>query len=121
MKIRALAIVTALALPTLALADDDKSKPPPADKTTDKSTDKATDKSMDKTNEKTTNAPTDKAPGKTDKAAKLSDGDMKIVAHLHHVNQMEIDLGKLAQKSGTASVKSYAETLVSDHQSNDKD
>ena len=96
MLIRALAIVSALALPTLAIADD-----------------------QNKTNEKTTNSATDKAPGKAD--AKLSDGDVKIVAHLHHVNQMEIDMGKLAQKSGTPAVKSYAETLVNDHQSNDKD
>jgi len=97
MKIRALAIVAGLALPSLALADNDK------------------------TNEKTTNAPTDKAPGKTDKAAKLSDGDVKIMAHVHHVNQMEMDMGKLAQKSGTAAIKSYAETLVNDHQTNDKE
>jgi len=111
MTIRALAIVTALALPTLAMAGN-QDKTPPADKTTDKT---------DKTNEKTTNAPTDKAPGKTDKAAKLSAGDVKLVAHLHHVNQMEMDMGKLAQKSGTAAVKTYAETLVNDHQTNDKD
>lgn len=95
MRLRALAIVTALALPVTAFAGPDKA--PPADKS-------------DKTNEKT-----------TAKADKLSDGDMRIVAHLHHVNQMEIDLGKLAQKTGTAAVKGYAETLVSDHQSADKD
>ena len=76
MTIRALAIVTALALPALAIADD---QPKPTDKT----------------NEKTTNAP---APVKGDKAAKLSDGDVKIVAHLHHVNQMEIEMGKLARR-----------------------
>jgi putative membrane protein len=69
---------------------------------------------QDKTNEKTTTAQT--AP------TKMVDSDVKIVAHLHHVNQMEIDLGKTAQKaSTTAAVKSYGETLVSDHQSNDKD
>jgi putative membrane protein len=34
---------------------------------------------------------------------------------------MEIDLGKAAQKSGTASVKNYGSTLVTDHQMNDKD
>jgi len=112
MMIRALAIVTALALPTAALAQD---KTPPAAKTP------PADKTTDKTNEKTTNAPTDKTPGKTDKSAKLSDGDVKIMAHLHHVNQMEIDMGKLAQKSGTAAIKSYAEALVNDHQSNDKE
>lgn len=109
MMIRVLAIVTALALPSVALADPDKT--PPADKTTDKAT--------DKTNEKMT----DKAPVKTDKDknAKLADGDVKIMAHLHHVNQMEIDMGKLAQKSGTQAIKGYAETLVNDHTSNDKE
>ena len=77
MMIRVLAIATALALPSVALADPDKAP--------------------DKTNEKMT----DKAPVKTDKDAKLADGDVKIIAHVHHVNQMEIDMGKLAQKSGT--------------------
>lgn len=94
MKIRALAIISALALPTLALADD-----------------------------KTPNDTAVKADSTTkpDANAKLSDGDAKIVAHLHHVNQMEIDLGKAAQKSGTAGVKAYGQTLVTDHQSSDKD
>jgi len=94
MKIRALAIISALALPSVALADDKT----PADTTT-----------------KTDTTKTDSA------SAKLSDGDTKIVAHLHHVNQMEIDLGKAAQKSATASVKTYGQTLVTDHQSADKD
>jgi predicted outer membrane protein len=109
MMIRVLAIVTALALPSVALADPDKA--PPADKTTDKAT--------DKTNEKMT----DKAPVKTDKDKnpKLADGDVKIIAHLHHVNQMEIEMGKLAQKTGTQAVKGYADTLVNDHTSNDKE
>jgi len=34
---------------------------------------------------------------------------------------MEIDLSKVAQKVGTAQVKTYAETIVTDHQSADKD
>jgi len=94
MKLRALAIITAFALPTLAIADD---KTPAADKT---ATDKAT----------------------TEKTGKLSADDLKIISHLHHVNQMEIDLGKTAeQKSTTAGVKSYGKTLVDDHQSADKD
>jgi putative membrane protein len=96
MKLHALAIISALALPGAALADD---KTP-----TDTKTDTKTD------------------TGKTGtSSAKLSDGDTKIVAHLHHVNQMEIDLGKAAQKSGTAGVKTYGQTLVTDHQSSDKD
>src|ERR1044071_9769386 len=95
MMIRVLAIATALALPSVALAGPDKA--PPADKSTDK------------------------APVKTDKNAKIADGDVKIIAHLHHVNQIEIDMGKLAQKSGTQAIKSYAEALVNDHTSNDKE
>jgi len=90
MKIRTLAIIAALALPTLAIADDQTP------------TTKATDKA-------------------TDKAAKLSANDVKIVARLHHVNQMEIELGKLGQKTGSAAVKSYSETLEKDHQSADTD
>jgi len=53
--------------------------------------------------------------------AKLSDADTKIVAHLHHVNQMEITLAKQAQKQGTAHVKDYASTIVTDHQRADRD
>jgi putative membrane protein len=52
---------------------------------------------------------------------KLSDADTKIVAHLHHVNQMEITLAKEAQKQGTARIKDYASTILTDHQSSDKD
>ena len=57
----------------------------------------------------------------TDTGGKLAADDVLIVAHLHHVNQMEIDMGKLAQKSGTATVKGYADALVTDHTSADKD
>jgi putative membrane protein len=57
----------------------------------------------------------------TDTGGKLSADDGKIVSHLHHVNQMEIDMGKLAQKSGTSTVKGYADALVTDHTSADKD
>lgn len=116
MKIRALAFVAALALPTLAIADDKQTPPtPPTDKQQTPPTDKSTeaDKPMDKA--------TEKAPGKPDKSAKLSEGDVKILAHLRHVNQMEIQLGKHAQKNGTQAIKGYAETLVQDHQSADKD
>jgi putative membrane protein len=57
----------------------------------------------------------------TDTATKLTADETKTVAHLHHVNQMEIDMGKLAQKTSSAGVKSYGETLVTDHTSADKD
>lgn len=52
---------------------------------------------------------------------KLSDADTKIVAHLHHVNQMELSLAKQAQKQGTSHVKDYAGTIITDHQSADRD
>ena len=95
MKIRAFALIAALAIPTVALADTPKNNPN-YDKTTD-DPNKTTDK--DKT--------------------KLSDADMAILAHLHHVNLMEIDIGKLAQTKGTAPVKRYGEMLVKDHQQAD--
>ena len=116
MKLRALAIVTALAAPALAAADDQTPNQP--GKPTDPSS--PTDKTADPSSPSDKPTDTDKSNPPT-KDAKLGDGDVKIIAHLHHVNQMEIDLGKAAQKSGTASVKSYAETLVKDHQSSDQD
>jgi putative membrane protein len=111
MKIRALAIVSALALPMVAVADQPAPPAPP-----DQSTNKPMEQPADKTADKPVNQ-----PGKPAKGAKLSEGDVKIVAHLHHVNRMEIDLGKVAQKSGTATVKAYGETLERDHMSADKD
>lgn len=107
-NLRVLAVVSALALPSLALAQEAAPPmPPKSSPTTD------TTRPGDPIKPST-----DRAPGKT---AKLSDADIKVVAHLHHVNQMEIELGKLAQKNGTASVKSYGATLVTDHQSADQD
>ena len=91
MKFHALAFIAALGLPALASADDKTS-------TTNKSTDKTTEK--------------------TDK---LTADEVKIVAHLHHVNQLEIDVGKIAQKNATAQVKSYGDTLEKDHKSADAD
>jgi len=104
MKIRMLAITAALglALPTLALADTTPSKT--ADKTV-----------------KGDNKMSDKTSGDKTSGEKMSADDTKIISHLHHVNQMEIDLGKWAQKSGTAGVKTYGESLVTDHTSSDKD
>jgi uncharacterized protein (DUF305 family) len=61
--------------------------------------------------------PTTPAPAQ----AKLADEDVKLVAHVHHVNMMEIDMGKLAKAKGTAGVKKYGEMLVKDHTDGDKD
>ncbi|MBA3458466.1 MAG: DUF4142 domain-containing protein [Deltaproteobacteria bacterium] len=85
-----LAVLTALALPSLAIADGPVAQKPTAP------------------------AP---APAKT----KLADEDVKLVAHVHHVNMMEISMGKLAKVKGTAGVKKYGEMLVKDHTVADKD
>lgn len=62
------------------------------------------------------------AAADTAKTTKLSDSEMHVLAHVHHVNQMEIDAGHLAQKKGASQgVKSYGKMLVDDHTSNDKD
>ncbi len=109
MKIKTLALVFAFAIPAVASATPNDTKGTATDKTTDKTTDsRTTDKSA-----------TTKTGDKT--AAKLGDADMKVLAHVHHVNMMEIDMGKLAQRSGTAAVKRYGETIVRDHTTADKD
>src|SRR5688572_5605850 len=47
---------------------------------------------------------------------KLSDAELQIMAKLHHANQMEIDMGKLAaERAKSAEVKSYGARLVKDH------
>jgi putative membrane protein len=91
MKI-ALALCAAIALPAIALADDPKS------------------------NDKTTSADKSK-----DNKAKLSESDTALVAHAHMVNQMEIDLGKIAQKQGSAPVKKFGEMMVQDHSTADQE
>jgi putative membrane protein len=134
MKLRALAIIAAFAVPGLASAvpaDVPPTNPPPSSPPSSDpaspSPDQAPMRDQSPTNPGD-KPPTDKLPSERDKTtdkgekgAKLSDADTKVIAHLHHVNQMEIQLGQVAQKSGTAHVKDYAKTLVSDHQSADKD
>ena len=129
MKLRAFAILAGLAVPGLAVAtpaDTPATNPPTSNAPTNNSP-----------NEKPAHPTPDKSPSKGASAgdtssnkttgndakmgAKLSDGDIKIIAHLHHVNQMEITLGKDAQRQGTTKVKDYASTLITDHQTADKD
>jgi putative membrane protein len=44
-----------------------------------------------------------------------------VLGKLHHSNQMEIEMGKLAQKNGTSKdVKAFGKTLVTDHTASDK-
>lgn len=91
-----LALIAALALPLAAWADTPK--------TGTNDTTSATDKS--------------KTAGKE----KMSDTDLQDMAMIHHVNQMEIEMGKLAQtKSTTAGIKDYGKMLVKDHTTADKD
>jgi len=131
MKIRAFAILAALAAPGLAMATPADTPPTntptsnaptnnspnnqPANPTPDKSPSRSTSSSDTSSSKTAGNA------NKGDKGAKLSEADVKVIAHLHHVDQMEITLGKEAQRQGTKSVKDYASTLVTDHQTLDKD
>ena len=109
MKIKHLVFAAALALPFSAAA---QSPTPSPDKTTDKTT---TDKT---TTDKTT---TDKTKTGDKTAGKLTADEVKIVAHLHHVNVMEVDMGKQAKAKGTAAVKRYGEMLIKDHSTADKE
>lgn len=59
---------------------------------------------------------TDK-PAKTEKAAALTQEELDTMAHVKHVNDMEIEMGKLA-KNGSARVKAFGATLVKDHTAN---
>jgi predicted outer membrane protein len=52
--------------------------------------------------------------------SRLSEGDLSTLQHHHDVNQMEIEMGKLAQQKGGPEVKKYAAQLVKDHQTADK-
>jgi putative membrane protein len=63
---------------------------------------------------------TDK-PTTTQKAAKLTNDEVAIIAHLHAVNRMEVDLGHQAKLRATAAVKRYADMLIDDHSTADKD
>src|SRR5689334_7523477 len=95
MKFRSFAIVAAFVLPALASAQPSTQPSTPSNQPKE-STDTA-------------------------KGAKLSDAEVRVIAHLHHINQMEINLGQEAQKSGTARVKDYAKMLVNDHQNSNKE
>lgn len=63
----------------------------------------------------------DRAKKTNPQPASLSDLERKEVIHRHHVNVMEIEMGKLAKQRGTAAVKSYGAMLITDHSKADKD
>jgi putative membrane protein len=55
-------------------------------------------------------------PAAQDKAAaKLTDAEIQALAHVQHVNMMEVDMGKAAKAKATAKVKKYGTMLVTDH------
>jgi len=116
MKLRAFAIVAALAvhgLASAAPADTPPAKNSPSSNPTNPTPDKSSPKGT---------SASDTSSSKTaESGAKLSDSEIRTIAHLHHVNQMEITLAKEAQRQGTAKVKDYASTLITDHQQADKD
>ena len=73
-------------------------------------------------NDKTTDKTADKTKDTTSDTAKLDMNELHVLAHVHHVNQMEIDAGRLAEKSGgTQAVKSYGQMLIKDHTQSDRD
>ena len=116
MKIMTFALVALLAAP-LAFADTPKG----TTTTTDKS------KTTDKTSDTNSNVPsnksgTDKTADKSKAMGKIAASDLQVMAQMHAVNKMEIDMGKAAQMKGsTQAVKAYGQMLVRDHQSADKD
>jgi putative membrane protein len=64
-------------------------------------------------------APDMPATGTSD--ADRASEDARVVAKLHHINQMEIDAGKLAQDKGQSKkVRDFGGRLVRDHQAADK-
>jgi predicted outer membrane protein len=71
------------------------------------------------------NRNTSTMPGSSSAAPQASAEDKmakpaEVLAELHHANQMEIQMGKLAQEKGQSpQLKQYGATLVKDHQEAD--
>jgi putative membrane protein len=61
------------------------------------------------------------APAPTPGAARLSASDRPVIQKLHDLNQLEIQMGNLAQEKGTSkAVRSFGKTLVTDHERADR-
>jgi putative membrane protein len=54
-------------------------------------------------------------------SAALTDDELRSLAHFHHVNQVEISIGKLAAAKGTTKVRAYGKMLLRDHTRGDRD
>jgi putative membrane protein len=52
--------------------------------------------------------------------ARLNEFERNVISHVHHVNNKEIELAKLAQRQGTGEIKQYADMLIRDHQDSNK-
>ena len=66
-------------------------------------------------------APQENPPPSTTDKSKISEAEQQEIMHLHHVNQFEIDMAKLAQQNGSTTVKTFAATLIADHQKSDRE
>ncbi len=110
MTSRALAVIAALALPVVASAQPPSEPNRPADT--------AGTHHDHSGNQPGTSNPS--KPGAPSKGAQLSDDDVRIVSHQHHVNQVEIDMGKHAKRVGSAPIKRYGNMLITDHTAADK-
>jgi putative membrane protein len=52
----------------------------------------------------------------------LKSDDLKLISKLHHTNQMEVSMGKIAKERGSSKkVKSFGELLIKDHSNADKE
>jgi putative membrane protein len=98
------AALVALAAPLAVSAQDRTDK--------DRNTDEAQrDKDRDKKADESTPGTKEKA-----EATKLTSDELQIIGHIHRVNQMEIDMGRMAQRQASAqAVKDYGKTLIQDH------
>ncbi len=69
----------------------------------------------------TLGSPTQIGSERTDDPATYGMSKERVINKLHHVNQMEIQMGTMAQKnSHNSKVRSYGATLVKDHTKADK-
>ena len=55
------------------------------------------------------------------KTQKLADADLQVAGDIHAVNKHEVEMANMALKQGTKAVKTYADTMIREHTSNDKD
>lgn len=124
-------IVATLAAPALVSAQTaTKNDQPGANANTPGNTAPVTSPSENPTPNEEKPVPNDREQGMNEKGIndkamkqeKLTQDELQVLGHLHRVNQLEIDMGKLAEKQGsTDAIKDYGKMLVTDHEKADKD